>query len=106
MNVPARNPVHRLMSRVFLQGALIALMVSLLVGLLAAFYSSPSGAALLEQWGIDMRDLRPLHTVFGAAWIILGSLALVYRDLQDQVLGVTRAERRRLRLVSAQPRHP
>ncbi len=99
MNVPARNPVHRLMSRVFLQGALIALMVSLLVGLLAAFYSSPSGAALLEQWGIDMRDLRPLHTVFGAAWIILGSLALVYRDLQDQVLGVTRAERRRLRLI-------
>lgn len=97
MSAPVPRGAHELGSRLFLQGALIALVVTLLVGLLSAVYSSPSGAALLEPLGIDMRDLRPLHTVFGAAWIILGALAVVLRDLQVRGNPVGPAERWRLR---------
>lgn len=64
------------------RGALVALCLALFAGLLAAVYTLPAGAAVLEPLGLDMRAIRPLHAVFGAAWIALAVLAVVTRGLR------------------------
>jgi len=82
---------------VFTQGALIALTVCLVGGLLSAVYHWPRGGAALEALGLDLRSLRPLHTVFGAAWLLLASIAVVARYLQDHAPTYDAPERWRLR---------
>ena len=71
------------MSATFTRGALVALCTALLAGLLAALYTLPAGAAVMEPLGLDMRALRPLHTVFGAAWLALAAVAVLARVLRD-----------------------
>ncbi|MCY3599094.1 MAG: hypothetical protein OXN85_03840, partial [Gemmatimonadetes bacterium] len=80
----AGHPAHQFAVLTFLRGGLIAIAITLLGGILAAFYSVPSLAPWFQQVGLDLRQLRPIHTVFASAWVFLGGVAVVYRFLQDE----------------------
>jgi nitric oxide reductase subunit B len=82
----------------FLRGSLIAMAVALVAGLLAAVYSIPSLAPTMQSLGLDLRQLRPIHTTFASAWIFLGGAAVVYRFLQDHGGHATQGDRWRLRV--------
>ena len=63
----------------FVRGGLVAIAITLLGGILAALYSVPALAPWFQQVGLDLRQLRPIHTVFASAWVFLGGVAVVYR---------------------------
>jgi len=75
--------VRQYATLLFLRGGLIAIAVTLVFGLLSALYSIPALAPAFQSWGLDLRQLRPLHTTFATAWIFLGGAAVVHRYLQD-----------------------
>ena len=81
-----------------MRGSLIAIAVTLAAGLLGALYSIPAVAPLLQSVGLDLRQLRPIHTTFAGAWIFLGGAMVVYRFLQDHAGPVTQGDRWRLRI--------
>lgn len=82
----------------FVRGGLIALGVTLFAGILAALYSVPALAPFMQSIGIDLRQLRPIHTTFAIAWIFLGGAAVVYRFLEDVGGPATPGDRLRLRV--------
>jgi nitric oxide reductase subunit B len=90
-------PARRFATLTFLRGALIAIGVTLIGGFLAALYSVPWLAPAFQSVGLDLRQLRPIHTTFAAAWIFLGGVAVVYRFLQEAG-PVTEGDRWRLRV--------
>ena len=76
------DPVRQFATLMFIRGGLIALAVTLLGGILGALYSVPSLAPTFQAAGVDLRQLRPIHTTFASAWIFLGGVAVVHRWLQ------------------------
>ncbi len=82
----------------FLRGGLIALGVTLAAGILAALYSVPAITPFMQSLGLDLRQLRPIHTTFATAWIFLGGAAVVYRFLEDIGGRATPGDRLRLRV--------
>ncbi len=94
---PRDRATRRYATITFLRGALVALAVAILAGLLGALFSVPSLGARLADLGVDLRSLRPLHTVFAAAWIFLAGQAMVHRFFEDEAGPVTSGERGRLR---------
>ncbi len=81
----------------FLRGSLLAMAVTLAAGILAALYSIPALAPTMQSLGLDLTQLRPIHTTFAGAWIFLGGATVVYRFLED--LGpATAGDRLRLRI--------
>lgn len=95
------DPVRRFATMTFLRGGLIAIGVTLAAGILGALYSIPTLAPALQGWGLDMRQLRPIHTTFASAWIFLGGVAVVHRWLQDHGGAATPGDRIRLRIQVA-----
>ncbi len=91
------DPVRRFATIIFFRGSLVAIAVTLAAGLLAALYSIPSFAPVMQGIGLDMRQLRPIHTTFAGAWIFLGGATVVYRFLEDQAGPITEGDRWRLR---------
>jgi len=91
------HPVRQFATVTFIRGGLIAIAVTLAAGILSALYSVPSLAPAFQSVGLDLRQLRPLHTVFASAWVFLGGVAVVHRYLQDQG-PPTRGDRIRLRI--------
>ena len=77
------HAVHQFATMTFIRGGLIAIGITLLGGILAALYSMPSLAPSFQEIGLDLRQLRPIHTVFASAWVFLGGVAVVHRYLQD-----------------------
>jgi len=77
------HPVRQFATVTFIRGALIAISLTLAAGILSALYSVPSLAPAFQAWGLDLRQLRPLHTFFAAAWVLLAGAAVVHRYLQD-----------------------
>ncbi len=96
--IPSYDPTRKFATLTFMRGALIAMGVTLVAGTLAAFYSIPSWAPWFQSLGIDLRQLRPLHTTFAAAWIFLGAAAVVHHFLQSQGGPPTAGDRWRLRI--------
>jgi len=92
------DPARRFATMTFLRGGLIAIGVTLAAGILGALYSIPALAPTLQAWGLDMRQLRPIHTTFASAWIFLGGVAVVHRWLQDYGGSATPGDRARLRI--------
>lgn len=92
------HPARQFATITFLRGALIAMAITLAGGMLSALYSIPVLAPLFQNLGLDLRQLRPLHTTFGSAWIFLGGISVVHRFLQDRKEIVTGGERWRLRI--------
>ena len=77
------HPVRQFATLMFIRGGLIAIGVTLVAGILGALYSVPSLAPSFQAVGIDLRQLRPIHTAFASAWVFLGGVAVVHRWLQD-----------------------
>jgi nitric oxide reductase subunit B len=82
----------------FMRGSLIAMAVTLVAGLLGALYSVPTLAPAMQSLGLDLRQLRPIHTTFAGAWIFLGGAMAVHRFLQDKGGPATRGDSWRLRI--------
>ena len=100
LNLPFEDadPVRQFATLTFVRGGLIAIAVTLLGGLLAALYSVPSLAPAFQSLGLDLRQLRPIHTTFASAWIFLGGMAVVHRYLMDHGGPATYGDRWRLRV--------
>ncbi len=94
----AGDPVRQFATIMFIRGGLIAIAVTLVAGMLGALYSIPTLAPSFQALGIDLRQLRPVHTTFASAWIFLGGVAVVHRWLQDYGGIATRGDRIRLRV--------
>ena len=92
------HPVRQFATIMFIRGGLIAIAVTLIGGILAALYSVPALAPSFQSVGLDLRQLRPIHTAFASAWIFLGGVAVVHRWLQDHGGDVTWGDRWRLRV--------
>ena len=95
------HPVRRYATITFFRGALLAIAITLAAGILAALYSIPRLAPIMQRFGLDMRQLRPIHTTFASAWVFLGGAAVVHRFLEDQAPSVTEGDRWRLRVQVA-----
>ena len=92
------DPVRQFATLMFIRGGLIAIGITVLFGILGALYSVPALAPAFQSIGLDMRQLRPIHTAFAAAWIFLGGIAVVHRWLQDHGGMATPGDRLRLRV--------
>jgi nitric oxide reductase subunit B len=92
------DPVRQFATVLFIRGGLIAIGVTLLGGILGALYSIPSLAPAFQEVGLDLRQLRPIHTTFASAWIFLGGIAVVHRWLQDYGGVASSADRWRMRV--------
>ena len=95
------DPVRQFATVMFIRGGLIAMAVTLLGGILGALYSVPALAPSFQSIGLDLRQLRPIHTAFASAWIFLGAVAVVHRWLQDHGGVATAGDRWRLRIQVA-----
>lgn len=95
------DPVRQFATIMFIRGGLIAIAVTLVGGILGALYSVPSLAPAFQSIGLDLRQLRPIHTTFASAWIFLGGVAVVHRWLQDYGGVATSGDRWRLRVQVA-----
>jgi len=87
------DPSRRYATLTFMRGSIVALAIALLSGLLGAFYYIPAVAAVMQRFGIEFATLRPMHTVFVAAFIFLGGVAVVHRFFEDIVGPMGRVER-------------
>jgi nitric oxide reductase subunit B len=92
------HPVRQFATIMFIRGGLIAIAVTLFAGILGALYSVPSLAPWFQNIGLDLRQLRPMHTAFASAWVFLGGVAVVHRWLQDYGGEPTAGDRWRLRV--------
>ena len=92
------HPVRQFATLTFVRGGLIAIAITLVGGLLGALYSVPALAPGFQPLGLDLRQLRPVHTTFASAWIFLGGMAVVHRYLMDHGGPATSGDRWRLRV--------
>jgi nitric oxide reductase subunit B len=92
------DPARQMATLMFIRGGLIAIAVTLIGGILGALYSVPALAPTFQSMGVDLRQLRPIHTAFASAWIFLGGCAVVHRWLQDYGGVPTSGDRWRLRI--------
>jgi nitric oxide reductase subunit B len=67
--------------RSLLRGALVSLSLVMLLGLGSAVYGLEAVYTVLEPLGLDQRAFRSIHTLFAAAWLVLGGLSVVFRWL-------------------------
>ncbi len=81
-----------------MRGSLVALAVALLSGALGIIYYIPGVATVMQRLGIEFAILRPMHTVFVAAFIFLGGVAVVHRYFEDIAGPMGRTERLLLRV--------
>ena len=63
------HPVRQFATIMFIRGGLIAIAVTLIGGILAALYSVPALAPSFQSVGLDLRQLRPIHTAFALSLI-------------------------------------
>ncbi|MEN8376700.1 MAG: cbb3-type cytochrome c oxidase subunit I [Gemmatimonadota bacterium] len=82
----------------FMRGSFVALSVALAAGLLGALYSIPALAPYFQSIGLDLRQLRPIHTTFAVAWIFLAGAAVVHRFLEEYGGPASAGDRLRLRV--------
>lgn len=92
------HPARQLATLLFIRGGLIAIAITLAGGMLGALYSVPALAPTFQSLGMDLRQLRPVHTTFASAWIFLGGVAVVHRWLQDYGGVPTAGDRLRMRI--------
>ncbi|MCP4092859.1 MAG: cbb3-type cytochrome c oxidase subunit I [Planctomycetes bacterium] len=92
------DPARRYATLTFLRGAVAAICISVLAGLLGAFYYIPQMAPVLQGLGIQFAALRPLHTTFAVVFILLGGMAVVHRFFEDIAGPMGAGEKLRLRI--------
>jgi len=82
----------------FLRGAVVAIAIALSAGLLGAFYYIPEVSLFMQRCGLQFAALRPIHTTFAVAFILLAGMAVVHRYFEDVAGPMGKAERVRLRI--------
>ncbi len=92
------DPSRRYATITFSRGAVVALAIGMLSGVLAVLYYIPGLAPIMRSMGVQFTSLRPIHTTFVGAFIFLGGVAVVHRYFEDVAGPMRRAERLRLRL--------
>jgi nitric oxide reductase subunit B len=91
------DPSRRYATLTFMRGSIVALTIALLSGALGIIYYIPGVATVMQRLGIEFAILRPMHTVFVAAFIFLGGVAVVHRYFEDIAGPMGRVERLLLR---------
>jgi nitric oxide reductase subunit B len=92
------DPSRRYATLTFLRGAVLAICITLLAGLLGALYYIPQFAPVLQGLGIQFAALRPLHTTFAVVFILLGGMAVVHRYFEDVAGPMSAGEKLRVRI--------
>ena len=58
------DPTRQFATFTFFRGGLIALAITLMGGILGAFYTVPQLAPFFQSLGFDLRHFRSIHTTF------------------------------------------
>jgi nitric oxide reductase subunit B len=85
-------------SRTLFRGAIASLGIALVTGLVSVIYSVPSVGTAMREAGIAFANFRPVHTLFAAAWIFLGGLAVVHHCVASRSIPLDNGYRWRLRV--------
>ncbi len=85
-------------SRTLFRGAVLSLAIALLAGLLCVLYGFPRLNTLMAEGPFSFERLRPIHTLFAAAWIFLGGIAVVFHCMGTQGHVASPGDRLRLRV--------
>jgi len=91
------DPSRQHATLTFLRGAVIALSIALIAGLLGFIYYIPRVAPVMQKLGIEFAGLRSIHTTFVVAFIFLASVGVVHRYFEDVAGAMGAGERLRTR---------
>lgn len=80
-----------------LKMALSCIVLAVIGGAFAALHYIPSLSTALNDLGLGLAQLRPIHTSFASLWIFGGSIAVVYHWLSTTNGGLTAGDRGRFR---------
>ena len=58
--------------------ALTCILLTVFGGAMSALYYIPSVATALNEMGVQMTAMRPIHTAFASMWIFGASVAIAY----------------------------
>lgn len=78
--------------------ALACILVAVAGGALGALHYVPSISTALNNIGITLPQMRPIHTTFASLWIYGGSIAIVYHFLCSSHGGLTAGDLTRFRI--------
>ena len=81
--------------------ALACILITVLGGALGALHYVPSISMSLNDMGVTLAKMRPIHTAFASLWIFGGSIAIVYHFLCSNHGGLTAADLLRFRIHTA-----
>jgi len=93
----ADDPSRQHATLTFLRGAVIALSIALLAGLLGFIYYLPGVAPVMQKLGIEFAALRPIHTTFVTSFVFLAGVGVVHRYFEDIAPPMGAGERLRTR---------
>ncbi|MGE0142249.1 MAG: cbb3-type cytochrome c oxidase subunit I [Planctomycetota bacterium] len=83
--------------RIQLKMALSCIVIAVLGGAVAALHYLPGASAWLNERGVQLTQLRPVHTSFASLWIFGASIAVMYHWMSTNHGGLDRADRARFR---------
>ncbi|MCK5944869.1 MAG: cbb3-type cytochrome c oxidase subunit I, partial [Planctomycetes bacterium] len=78
--------------------ALVCILVTVLGGAASALYYIPSVATALNDAGLRMTEMRPIHTAFASMWIFGASVAICYHWMATSHQGLSRGDLLRFRI--------
>ena len=78
--------------------ALACILVTVLGGFVGALHYVPSLSTLLNDAGVTLPQMRPIHTAFASMWIFGGSVAIVYHWLCTNHGGLGKGDLLRFRV--------
>ncbi|MCA8953061.1 MAG: cbb3-type cytochrome c oxidase subunit I [Planctomycetes bacterium] len=84
-----------------LRMALICIVLAVVGGAAAALHYVPSLSTRLNELGIGLAQLRPVHTSFASLWIFGASIAVIYHWLSTNHGGLQPSDRARFRFHTA-----
>ena len=90
------DPTRQYATLTFMRGAMISLAIAMFAGLISILYYVPGFSDVIERTGMKFTSLRPIHTVFAVAFIILGGVSVVHRYFEDIAGPISNGERFRL----------
>ena len=85
------------MTLVMIASSLACILLSLVIGALAALYYVPEIGARMARAGVSLVQLRPLHTTYASAWIFLGAATCVHAYMFREFGEPTPGDRKRFR---------
>ena len=88
-------------SRVQVRMALTCVLLTVFGGAMSALYYVPSIATALNEMGVQMTSMRPIHTAFASMWIFGASVAIAYHWMGTNHDGLSRADVLRFRIHTA-----